>query len=85
MTCSEGEKETLVGMGGEQLEDALSHAPIAFENQLLAEVIVDLLGHHFLVGRQSHVRHRRHLSITRISSINNELKLITRARMYMHL
>jgi len=62
VACSEGEKETLVGMGGEQLEDALSHAPIAFENQLLAEVIVDLLGHHFLVGRQSHVRHRRHLS-----------------------
>ena len=62
VTCSESEKETLVRMSGEQFENSLAHAPIALEDQFLAEVVVDPLGHELLVRSQRRVGQCRHLA-----------------------
>lgn len=60
-TCAKGEEEGLVGVPLQQDGDAASHPLIAFVDELLAEVAVDLLGRQPVMGRQRAVDEVRQL------------------------
>lgn len=55
LTGSEGEEEALVGVGLEDLDDALAHALVAAVDELLPEVLVDVRGGGGVDGRQGRV------------------------------
>lgn len=60
-TCAEGEEEGLVGVPLQQGGDAAGHPLVAFVDELLAEVAVDLQGRPAVVGRQRAVDEVRQL------------------------
>lgn len=60
-TCAKGEEEGLVGVPLQQGGDAAGHPLVAFVDELLAEVAVDLQGRQAVVGRQRAVDEMRQL------------------------
>ncbi len=61
LTCSKSKEVSLVGISLQQNGHTASHSLIAFVDQLLAEVAVDLLGRHAVMSWQGPVDEVRQL------------------------
>lgn len=61
LTCTKSKKVRLVRISLQQGRDTASHSLVAFVDELLAEVAVNLLGRHAVVSRQRAVDEVRQL------------------------
>lgn len=61
LTCTKSKKEGLIGISLQQGGDTAGHPFVAFVDELLAEVAVDLQGRHAIMSRQGAVDEVRQL------------------------
>lgn len=61
LTCTESKKVCVVGISLQQGRDTTSHSFVAFVDELLAEVAVNLLGRHTVMSWQGTVDELRQL------------------------